>query len=52
MKITTMITLPEEVYQYYRNTAALRGNTTTEQIIAETLSRCALPEEDQQPGNQ
>ena len=39
MKITTIITLPEEVYQYYIAAANRLSNVTVEQLLAETLIR-------------
>lgn len=37
MLVTTLITLPEDVYRFYMNTASHLSNTTTEQIIADML---------------
>lgn len=37
MKVTTLISLPDEVYQFYTKTANLLADRTTEQVIADTL---------------
>lgn len=43
MKVTTLITLPDEVYQFYSKTASQRGDCTTEQVIVDTLICFASP---------
>ena len=37
MKITTLITLPEEVYQFFVRQASQSGNCTTKQMIVDAL---------------
>ncbi len=41
MRITTMITLPEDVYQFYREQASRQENRTTEQVMADALAAFA-----------
>ena len=41
MLVTTLITLPEDVYRFYRNTASHLNNKTVEQLISDTLTAYA-----------
>ena len=41
MLVTTLITLPEEVYRFYQNTATHLSNTSVDQLLSDTLAEFA-----------
>ena len=52
MKITTLITLPEEIYQFFVRKASQCGNCTPKQLIVETLIHYVDSSTPEQKGQQ